>query len=255
MDGDRLAVSAPTDHYGDGVAYIFVDTATMDETSVDIDIKPNSDKNVINPRSTKKTWVAVLSSEHFDALQVDPETVRFGPGGAVPDRQRVLDTNEDGFPDLKLRFAIPDLGLTCEVGEMTLTGSTYAGDRIVGTDWVQPKGCSPTATLINAEAFPARGPEGTVDLTQGSFYVVLMSRDGFDPKDIDPASVVLDDFSAVPRAYNYRDKNWDGVPDLRLRYKTKDVPLTCGEMEITVTAETVDGQPVRATLRYTVVGC
>jgi len=44
-------------------------------SSVDIDIKPGSDQNTINLRSKGVIPVAILSSEDFDATNVDPTTV------------------------------------------------------------------------------------------------------------------------------------------------------------------------------------
>ena len=42
---------------------------------MDIDIKPGSDPNPINPGSNGLIPVAILSSEDFDATTVDPATI------------------------------------------------------------------------------------------------------------------------------------------------------------------------------------
>lgn len=51
------------------------------------------------------------------------------------------------------------------------------------------------------------------------------------------------------------DRNGDGVLDLRLRYKLKDVPLVCGEQTLTVSAVTTEGESVSGLLKLEVTGC
>jgi hypothetical protein len=85
--------------------------------------------------------LAILSDAEIDALQVDPESVALGEGGASPDRYRVKDVNRDRMPDLMLRFRTPEVGFQCGDGEVELIGETYAGDSIIGSDSVKTVGC------------------------------------------------------------------------------------------------------------------
>ena len=96
---------------------------------------------MINLRSRGRFWLAILSDAEFDALQVDPATVALGAGEASPDRYRVKDVNRDRLPDLMLRFRTPEVGLQCGDTEVELTGETYAGDSVIGTDKVKTVGC------------------------------------------------------------------------------------------------------------------
>ncbi|MEA3413731.1 MAG: hypothetical protein U9R74_19700 [Pseudomonadota bacterium] len=56
--------------------------------NVSIDIKPYRDPDKANvfdlrdQKSNNEFWVAILSGTGFDALQVDPGSVRFGRGWA-----------------------------------------------------------------------------------------------------------------------------------------------------------------------------
>jgi 8-oxo-dGTP pyrophosphatase MutT (NUDIX family) len=75
------------------------------------------------------------------------------------------------------------------------------------------------------------------------------------PTDVAVASVILGATGAMPRAYGYVDRNGDGILDLRLRYKLKDVPLACGELTLAVSATTSDGDTERGELRLEVTGC
>ena len=116
---------------------------------VAIDIRPGSDRNGINPRSKGKIPVAILSTGDFDATQVDPATVRFGPDEAPAVGYSVKDVDYDGDWDLVVRFKKRDTGITCGDTEATLVGETYEGQAITGTDFIKVKGCPPTVTTLD----------------------------------------------------------------------------------------------------------
>jgi len=117
---------------------------------VKIDIKPGNARNVINPRAKGGLWVALLSDTDSDSespfdpsSQVDTPTVELGPGGAKVVRHKVKDFNKDGLGDLLLRFEIPQAGIACGDTEATLTGETFDGQSIEGTDSIKTVGCKP----------------------------------------------------------------------------------------------------------------
>ena len=109
---------------------------------VDIDIKPASDPNGINPRSKGVIPVAVLGSMDFDATQIDSSTVAFGPGGASAVHDgHVEDVNGDSFDDMVFHFSTQETGIACGDTDATLTGETFGGDSITGIDTVKTAGC------------------------------------------------------------------------------------------------------------------
>ena len=114
---------------------------TADRMQVAIDIKPGYVGNRLNLSTQRRFWVAILSDAGFDALQVDPSTVRLGSGRASPNRYSANDVNADGLPDLMVRFQTEEVGIACGATELTLTGETYAAERIVGTDKIKTTGC------------------------------------------------------------------------------------------------------------------
>jgi len=135
------------DSSGDG----FVDSqifGTFDQlvqvnvTLVTTDIKPGSDPNSINPGAGGFLGVAILTSSiadgdplDFDATQVNPTSVRFGPNFTVLARAaKANDVDHDGDADLILHFKIADTGIECGDFVATLTGRTFNGDAIEGTD-------------------------------------------------------------------------------------------------------------------------
>src|SRR5215475_11984448 len=113
-------------------------------STAQIDIRPRSPSNKINPRSHGKVTVAILTTDTFDATTVDPTTVRFGRTGteAVPVRSALTDFDEDGDLDLVLRFRTPAMGIQCGDTSALLTGQTFGGQPIEGSDAVSTVGCS-----------------------------------------------------------------------------------------------------------------
>jgi hypothetical protein len=78
--------------------------------------------------------VAILTTEDFDATSVDPATVLFA--GASPLRWVMEDVDYDGDMDLLFHFKTQELNLTESSTEAMLTGFTFDGLAIQGTDTV-----------------------------------------------------------------------------------------------------------------------
>lgn len=108
---------------------------------VSIDIAPNSKAGAINPGRGGDLPVAILTGGAFDALQVDPASVVFGPGEATASRVRVKDTDRDGDADLLLYFGMSATGIACSDTNATLFGATYDGTAIAGQDSFTTRGC------------------------------------------------------------------------------------------------------------------
>ena len=107
---------------------------------VDIDIKPGSDPNSINPRSKGVIPVAILGSADFDVNDVDVTTLTFGPDGATPAHRaggHVEDVNGDGFDDLVSHYRTQDTGVSSGDTEACVDGATTGGTPIHGCDAVR----------------------------------------------------------------------------------------------------------------------
>jgi hypothetical protein len=106
---------------------------------VDIDIKPGSDSNSINPFSKGVIAVAILSTDDFDALSVDAASVAFGPDGAAPAHKdaHIEDVDSDGDLDLVLHFRTQETGIAAGDIEATLTGQTFDGISFSAVDSVR----------------------------------------------------------------------------------------------------------------------
>lgn len=113
--------------------------ATFDVVTitVEIDIKPGSGQNSVNPSSNGVIPVAILTTDDFDAATVDPDTVLFGPSEAAPVHCTFLGEGDDGGRDMLLHFRTQETGIEAGDTEATLTGKTIDGTNIIGTDSVR----------------------------------------------------------------------------------------------------------------------
>lgn len=117
----------------DGATPFYVELPPI-EVEVEIDIKPGSDPNSINLGSKGVVPVAVLTTDDFDANDVNPDTVTFA--GAEPVRWTMEDVDGNGELDILFHFKTQELDLDENSTGATLTGETWDGILILGTDTV-----------------------------------------------------------------------------------------------------------------------
>jgi len=111
--------------------------------AIEIDIKPRSFPNSINPRSKGVIPVAILTTPTFDATTVDPLSVLFGPDGAMEahGRGHIEDADGDGDDDLVLHFRTQATGIQCGDTSASLAAQTGGGQAIQGSDSIVTVGC------------------------------------------------------------------------------------------------------------------
>ena len=150
IDGDPRVLDGNGD--GSEVVDMGVDEYVRRTITVVIDIKPDSLINHVNPRSRGVIPVALLGSESMDVTTLDPASLRFGPLGAGTAHDlgktgtlhgHLQDVNYDGFADLVTHYRTQATGLDCsdQTSLMTLTGQTFVGQEVEGSDWVETVGC------------------------------------------------------------------------------------------------------------------
>jgi hypothetical protein len=102
---------------------------------VDVEVRPRRKKPQIDPFSRRVVSVAILGSTFYDIETIDPDSLRFGPGGAPTlGRQggRLVDVNGDGFEDLVSRYRIRQTGIAVGDTEACVVGSTLEGEPFNG---------------------------------------------------------------------------------------------------------------------------
>ena len=73
---------------------------------------------------------------------MDPASVTFGPGAARPVHWALEDVDNDGDLDLILQFNTQQTGIVCGDVAAAVSGQTFAGQTIKGTDSVKTVGCN-----------------------------------------------------------------------------------------------------------------
>jgi hypothetical protein len=121
---------------------------------VEIDIKPGSDPNSINLKKQGSLPVAILSSDTFDATDVDEGTVvivgivggeEVSVGPVVKNNGTlqcsVEDVDDDGDDDLVCHFSVPELKeaglLDANTVKLVVRGEDFDGGCILGADSVK----------------------------------------------------------------------------------------------------------------------
>jgi murein DD-endopeptidase MepM/ murein hydrolase activator NlpD len=129
-----IAIDIPHDNY----PFVLV-IGTPIVYDVQIDIKPGSYPNSINPKSEGKIPVAILSTENFDAPnEIDRDFLTFGRTGDEESlsfcSQSPADVNNDGENDLICHFYTRLTGFRIGDTEGILKGETMGSTPIEGRD-------------------------------------------------------------------------------------------------------------------------
>ncbi len=132
---------------GDGTFFVMDNLEIADDTpqttSITIDIKPGDGPNVINPKSKGVIPVAILTTDSFDALDVNVSTAYFGPTGTEARELKAAaeDVDGDGRLDVLLFFATQQTGIQCGVNAAILKAQSNNGTALEGSDSVRTVPC------------------------------------------------------------------------------------------------------------------
>jgi len=229
------------------------------DLSVEIDIEPHSATNRIDLDSDRDIWVAVMSSTAtvFDPLQIDIDSVRFGPDGAEPYRYHVHDFNGDGLGDLVLRFDIGVTGISCLDTHASISGVTFFGESFSGTDFVTPRrdNCGQREVLIDIKPLSSRN--WVYPGFDKNLYVAVLSNKAtwYEPLRIDMPTVRFGPGNAEASGSHTKDVNGDGFDDLVLRFSNVATRIECGDTEATLTGSALNGENITGSDLVRTRGC
>ena len=136
---DGFGVLTGTYENGDPIDLLFLSDVPIYLESLDardagmtIDIKPGDEQNNINLNSKGVVPVAILTTEQFDAVTIDPATAVFA--GASPERWSLEDVDGDGDADVMFHFRTQELDLNPDSTEATMTVLTASLSGIQSMD-------------------------------------------------------------------------------------------------------------------------
>jgi len=159
----------------------------LDETA-QLDIKPGSFPNPLNPNSNGKLPAALMGSSTFDIGNVDVSSLLLE--GIAPLKTRVEDVDADGYDDLALKFLTGDLcnalgkPVPGDVLTLKLTGAMSDGSTFFAEDDIVVVGNpgtlglelpeTPDALMANFKAaYENMSYEGLRELLHPDFMMVL----------------------------------------------------------------------------------
>ncbi len=114
---------------------------------VEIDVVPGKvprASDAVKLKGKGKTAVAILSEPGFDAVDIDPATIRFGASvvEVASLKPKLKDVDKDGDRDLTMKFETAGAGFECGDTSAQLTGSTHDGVAFEAVGVIVTVGCS-----------------------------------------------------------------------------------------------------------------
>ena len=142
----------------------------------------------------------------------------------------------------------------------TVTGAGIDLGSIIG---------APTAGLVSLTATPPQAPgiDVMIDIkpgnsinpvnprSKGDIKVAILTTGEFDASLVDASTLSFGPDGAAPVNYRLDDVDRDGDWDLVLKFHTEETGIACGDIEATLTGQTLEGTRIYGTDSIHTVGC
>lgn len=140
-DGGTLVQPFVSSSVSNGSYLLVIEGVSPSMLQIKIDIKPGATTAApFNPKSKGKIPVALISADNFDALQVDRDSVRFGPPNEAGAPGRCGKDGEDVDGDTRLdlvcHFETQETGIDGTDTEGAISG-TIGGMPFEGRGWLK----------------------------------------------------------------------------------------------------------------------
>lgn len=233
-------------------------------SNIEIDFDPNSSADTIRPKEAYFVTVGVKTlsvvdgdAVDFDATQIDPASVKFGPARTANIAAPLTrDIDDDGDLDAVFGFRVENTGISCLDTSVTLVAQTVGGDALAGQAPVTPINCEETID-IDIDPFNAENvirPDDSYNVTVA--ILGMRTTDG-DAVDVTPGSGTADDIDVSTLKFGpaetgntstavITDINGDSNDDLLVTFNAFDAGIACEDTEMEVSGNKVSGIPVEA---------
>jgi hypothetical protein len=111
--------------------------------------------------------------------------------------------------------------------------------------------------MIAIDIKPESFPNSVNPYNRGVIPVAILGGDTFHVADVDVTTLAFGPGGAPIAHLNghLQDVNHDGIMDLMTHFRTQETGIVCGDESVTLTGETLDGQPFEGTDSIQTVGC
>jgi hypothetical protein len=248
-----------------------VDNIEIDQiwNNVVVDYSPWNTENKFHPKSPgwaiyieiETTSIADGDPYDFNAADINPGTLKVGPGLAQFTQYQGNDIDGDGDTDYIFKFNIGDTGITCLDTSITIAGRTYSGAPIAGSDVIVTVGCEETVD-IDVDPFNAvntirpnddyniivallgmrtsAGDAINLYPERERTFNAVYSANGVDRETLrlGPAETASIGTSIVT------DIDGDSYDDLLVNFNVYDAGIACGDTELEMIGNMNSGLPI-----------
>ena len=233
-------------------------------SNIQIDFEQWNAGNTIRPKEAYFTTVGVKTTSiadgdavDFDATQIDPATVMFGPARTPNIANPIqMDFDNDGDIDIVFGFRVENSGIGCLDNSVTLVAKTLGGEPLAGQDLVTAINCEELID-IDADPFNATNvirPNESYNVTVAILGMRTGDGDAFD---VTPGSGGADDIDTATLRFGpaetgtttapvITDIDGDTHDDMLVTFDAYDAGIACEDIELDMTGAKVSGIQVEA---------